>query len=176
MSDELNKHRIPYAFLNDIKARFIAQYGNEAPLQQAIAFAYNEQFSPTISECMRFYNSDEAEGSVDNIGAVKTQINEVKEVMVQNIEKVLERGEKIELLVEKSEHLNQQALRFETSSRTLHRTMYWRQMRCYATIAIAALFLLWVTSASYCGGFNYQKCRHSSKKASQTPNLSLSTP
>ena len=87
MSDEMNKHRIPYAFLSDMKDRFLAQYGHEAPLQ-AIAFAYNDEFSRTIQDRMDFYNSPEADHSVDNIGAVKSQIEDVKGVMVQNIEKV----------------------------------------------------------------------------------------
>lgn len=87
MSDELNKHRIPYAFLNDMKTRFWAQYGREEPLQ-AIAFSYNEEFSRVIEERMNFYNSEDADKSIDNIGAVKSQIEDVKNVMVQNIEKV----------------------------------------------------------------------------------------
>lgn len=36
------------------------------------------------------------------------QVNEVKDVMVENIEKVLERGEKIELLVDKTDDLRNQ--------------------------------------------------------------------
>ena len=87
MSDELNKHRIPYAFLSDIKDRFLAQYGHDAPLQ-ANAFAYNDEFSRIIQDRLDFYNSPEADHSVDNIGAVKSQIEDVKGVMVQNIEKV----------------------------------------------------------------------------------------
>ena len=87
MSDVLNKHRIPYAFLQDMKDRFLAEYGSEAPLQ-AIAFSYNEEFSPVIAERMNFYNSGDAELGIDNIGAVKSQIEDVKNVMVQNIEKV----------------------------------------------------------------------------------------
>lgn len=35
--------------------------------------------------------------------------------MIENIDRVLERGEKIELLVDKTEQLNQQAFRFEKS-------------------------------------------------------------
>jgi vesicle-associated membrane protein 7 len=87
MSDQLHKHRIPYAFLNDMKTRFFAQYGQEDPLQ-AIAFSYNETFSKVIEERMNFYNSEEADKAIDNIGAVKSQIEDVKNVMVQNIEKV----------------------------------------------------------------------------------------
>lgn len=158
MSDELNKHRLPYAFLNDMKDRFIAEYGCEAPLQ-AIAFSYNESFSKVLQERMEFYNSDQAEGSIDNIGAVKTQIESVKDVMVENIEKVLERGEKIELLVDKTDRLNQQAFRFEASSRNLRRAMYWRKMRCYAYMATAVVVLVFVASASMCGGLDFRHCR-----------------
>jgi vesicle-associated membrane protein 7 len=158
MSDELNKHRVPYAFLQDMKDRFLAAYGSEAPLQ-AIAFSYNEEFSKVIQERMEFYNSDEADRAVDNIGAVKSQIEDVKGIMVQNIEKVLERGEKIELLVDKTDRLNQQAFRFEHSSRNLRRAMYWRKVRCYVGLGASAVFLIFIATASMCGGIDFHHCR-----------------
>lgn len=160
MSDETNKHRIPYAFLESMKEHFVAKYGYEAPLQ-AIAFSYNEEFAPTIQERLDFYNTDEADRGLDNIGAVKSQIDEVKGVMVENIEKVLERGEKIELLVDKTDRLNQQAFRFESSSRGLRNAMYWRKVRCYAGVGIAAVFLVIIASASMCGGIDFRHCRKS---------------
>merc|ERR1711976_49027 len=93
-------------FLEDMKTNFIAKYGVEEP-QTAIAFSMNRDFSGIIQQRMEYYNSDGADLSIDNIGAVKSQIEDVKGVMVQNIEKVLERGEKIELLVDKTDRLNQ---------------------------------------------------------------------
>jgi len=158
MSDELNKHRIPYAFLQDAKDRFLANYGCEAPLT-AIAFSYNEEFSKVLQERMDFYNSPEAEASVDNIGAVKNQIDEVKETMVQNISSLLERGERLELLVEKTDNLNQQAFRFESSGRNLRRAMYWRKMRCYVAVGAAVVFLIVIASASMCGGIDFRHCK-----------------
>eukprot|EP00525_Craspedostauros_australis_P006632 CAMPEP_0198133064 /NCGR_PEP_ID=MMETSP1442-20131203/59370_1 /TAXON_ID= /ORGANISM="Craspedostauros australis, Strain CCMP3328" /LENGTH=182 /DNA_ID=CAMNT_0043794169 /DNA_START=1313 /DNA_END=1861 /DNA_ORIENTATION=- len=157
MSDEKNKHRIPFAFLQDMKAQFIAKYGNETP-QTAIAFSMNEQFSPVIQNRMDYYNSDEADRGIDNIGAVKTQIDEVKGVMVQNIEKVLERGEKIELLVDKTDRLNQQAFRFESSSRALRRAMWWRKVKCYAMLGLLSVLLVYVASVAMCG-FDYRHCK-----------------
>jgi len=159
MSDEKNKHRIPFGFLEDMKRSFTAKFGHEAP-QTAIAFAMNEEFSPTIKERMDFYNSDDADRAIDNIGAVKSQIEDVKEVMVQNIEKVLERGEKIELLVDKTDRLNQQAFRFESSSRALRRAMYWKKMRCYAIIAVVSVVVIYAASVSLCG-FNFHHCKAS---------------
>lgn len=157
MSDELRKHRIPYAFLQDMKQRFVARYGTEIP-QTAIAFSMNDEFSTTIQERMDFYNSEGADHTVDNIGAVKSQIEDVKGVMVENIEKVLERGEKIELLVDKTDRLNQQAFKFESSSRNLRRTLYWRKMRGYIFVGGALTLLLYLAMVSLCGGFGMKKC------------------
>jgi vesicle-associated membrane protein 7 len=46
----------------------------------------------------------------DELSKVQSQIDGVKEVMVQNIDKIIGRGEKIEMLVQKSEGLNDSAL------------------------------------------------------------------
>jgi vesicle-associated membrane protein 7 len=158
MSDELNKYRVPYAFLSDAKERFLAQYGREAPLH-AMAFCYNEEFAPVLRERMGYYNNPDNERAVDSIGAVKNQIDEVKENMVQNISNLLERGERLELLVEKTDNLNQQAFRFESSGRSLRRAMYWRQMRCYAGVGVAIIFLIFIAAASMCGGLDFRHCK-----------------
>lgn len=155
MSDEPNKHRVPYAFLADMKERFLSQYGIEAA-QKAIAFSFNEEFSKIIEERMAYYN---AGGSADNIDTVKQQIDDVKGVMVQNIEKVLERGEKIELLVDKTDRLNQQAFKFEASSRNLRKAMYWKKMRCKIIAGCGVLLLLYILAASACGGITFVACR-----------------
>lgn len=159
MSDEMNKHRIPFAFLEDTKQNFLMKFGLDAA-QSAIAFSMNEDFKGLLTERMDYYNSDFADRSIDNIGNVKSQIDEVKDVMVQNIERVLERGEKIELLVDKTDQLNQQAFRFESSSRSLRRTLYWRQMRCRAMMGLVIVITLYFASVSVCG-FNYSHCKSS---------------
>lgn len=59
-----------------------------------------------------YYNTNP---SADNIARVQAQIDEVKDVMIDNIDRVLERGERIELLVDKTELLTQNARKFEKS-------------------------------------------------------------
>lgn len=63
-----------------------------------------------------FYNTNPTS---DNISKVQAQIDSVKDVMIENIDKVLERGERIELLVDKTDRLNQQAFKFEKTVRFL---------------------------------------------------------
>jgi hypothetical protein len=46
MCDDMDKRRIPFGFLEDIKQRFQSTYGERA--QTAIAFAMSEDFSRTM--------------------------------------------------------------------------------------------------------------------------------
>ena len=66
------------------------------------AVATNQDFSRILQKQMDYYNDNP---NSDNITRVRDQLENVKEVMVQNIEKVLERGEKIELLVDKTDQM-----------------------------------------------------------------------
>lgn len=106
-------------FLNDIKERFKATYGLERA-RSAIAFAMNEDFSRVMQKQMEYYNDNP---SADNINRVRSQIDDVKGVMVENIEKVLQRGEKIELLVDKTDRMQQAAFKFEKSAKKLKHSM-----------------------------------------------------
>ena len=112
LADEQQKRRIPFLFLQDVRDKFVGQYGDRA--KTAIAFAMNSEFSRVLAERMEFFNENPA---ADNFGKVRGQLAEVKEVMMDNIEKVLQRGEKIELLVDKTEALSQSANKFKKQSR-----------------------------------------------------------
>ena len=151
MCDETSNRRVPFSFLDDIKERFLATYGSEA--QTAIAFAYNAEFSPILNQRMDYFNNP----SSDAFEQVNNKIHDVKDVMVKNVEMLLERGEKLELLVDKTDRLNQQAFKFERSSKHLKSAMYWRKVRLYvAGFAVVAL-VAWIISASVCG-IDYKKC------------------
>ena len=89
---------------------------------------------------MDFYNN--AGSNVDGLSAVKNQIEDVKNVMVENIEKVLERGEKIELLVDKTDRLNQQAFQFVSNSKKLRTAMWWKNARWAAFLTVAGALLV----------------------------------
>ncbi|EKU21510.1 vesicle-associated membrane protein 7 [Nannochloropsis gaditana CCMP526] len=108
VDDAENKRRMAFLFLEEVQRRFMAAYGDTA--YTAIAFAMNESFSPSLKSMMDFYNADP---SADNLQQLRTKIDDTKSVMVENIDQVLERGEKIELLVDKTDRLSQQAVQFK---------------------------------------------------------------
>ena len=71
----------------------------------------------------------------------------------------MDRGEKIELLVDKTENLRTTSFMYESRSRQLQRTLYWRKIRNYVALGVAALYLIYIASASMCGGLTFGRCR-----------------
>jgi len=88
-------------------------------------------------------NYNENPGAVDKIHQVKGEIEQVKDVMVHNIEKVLERGERIEVLVDKTDSLNQQSFAFKKRSTALKRQMWWKNTKLLIILIIVILFILY---------------------------------
>lgn len=69
--------------MEDIKNKFTQAYGERG--RTAMAYSMNEDFSRVLSKQMDHYSSS---GDVDKIERVKADMDDVKNVMVDNIEKV----------------------------------------------------------------------------------------
>lgn len=78
----------------------------------------------------------------DQLSALQSQVDEVKDIMTQNIEKVLERGEKIEILVDKTEELSTSAQSFQKSSTKLKNQMWWKNKKWTLVIVLVILIVL----------------------------------
>jgi vesicle-associated membrane protein 7 len=139
--------------LDDVRSKFQASYGERA--MTAIAFAMNGEFARVLQDRMDFFNDNP---EADNLSKVKGQIEDVKGVMVDNIEKVLARGEKIELLVDKTEQLNQSAKRFQRASKSLKTAMWWKNVKMWGLIAVIVIIIIWLIASFICG-FNFSKCQ-----------------
>jgi len=120
----------------------------------------NEAFAPVLRQKCDFYR-DNAEADV--IASVKSKIDETREVMVDNIDRILERGEKIELLVDKTENMQQQAFKFERSAKSLKRAMCCKRCKIYAFLAFLALVVSFFAAAMACGP-TFDRCAGDSKK------------
>mmetsp|Transcript_5237 Transcript_5237/g.7380 ORF Transcript_5237/g.7380 Transcript_5237/m.7380 type:complete len:228 (+) Transcript_5237:112-795(+) len=157
---ESGKRRIPFSFLEDIRQRFLATYGDAG--QTAIAFAMNETFSPVLQTQMDLYNSPNA----DQFTQVQRKLDDVKNVMVQNIEQVLERGEKLELLVDKTDRLNATAFTFEKNSRKLKDAMFWKKVKVYLLAFAVLAFIVFIITWVACGA-DFGKCKANSSSSNK---------
>lgn len=152
LADEKDKSRVPFMFLEAIRDAFQTNYGERA--YTAIAFAMNADFQREMEGTMRQFNMNPPN---DAFTKVQGQINEVKSTLTENINKVLARGEKIELLVDKTEQLNMSANKFQKSARTLKRAMWWKNVKMWIVIVVILIVIIWLISSFACG-FDYSKC------------------
>ena len=67
----------------------------------------------------------------------------MKDIMVQNVEQILSRGERIELLVDKTDVMAGQATAFRRGARNVRREMWWRNRRMLALSVIVALVMFY---------------------------------
>uniref|UniRef100_A0A7S3F7G4 V-SNARE coiled-coil homology domain-containing protein n=1 Tax=Haptolina ericina TaxID=156174 RepID=A0A7S3F7G4_9EUKA len=164
--------RIPFAFLEDIKNRWIDTYGDRGIT--ALAYGMNEDFSRVLQKQMDAF-SRERDPNMDRVGRVQGEIEEVRQVMVENIDRVLERGEKIELLVDKAENLNQQAFKFRKQSTALKRAMWMKNLKLYALVAFILGVIVLIISMFICG-FDFHKCSSSHAEPPSAPPLASPPP
>ncbi|XP_075012850.1 vesicle-associated membrane protein 4 isoform X2 [Calonectris borealis] len=80
----------------------------------------------------------------DKIRHVQNQVDEVIDVMQENITKVIERGERLDDLQDKSESLSDNATAFSNRAKQLRRQMWWRGCKMKAIMALVAVILLLV--------------------------------
>ena len=98
-------------------------------------------------------------GIDDDLDEVNAKLSKTKEIMSDNIEKVLDRGEKIELLVDKTDNLHQQAFRFAKSSTQLKRQYQWQDLKCKLITGAAVLGVCLMIGMMLCGGPSFTSCR-----------------
>lgn len=126
--------RIPFAFLGDIQNRFFATFGQKVPSPN---INYSDSFGRVMQDRMLYFSEDP---NSDKINRVKKEIDEVKVVMERNIEKVLDRGEKIEILLSKTEDLSYSSFDFKKNATRVKRKMWWKSKG--ACIALSVILLV----------------------------------
>lgn len=82
--------------------------------------------SPTAARCSTFcFNS--------------SGLTSRKDIMVQNIDSILQRGERLDLLVDKTDTLAGQAYAFRRGARSVRRQQWWRNVRIMALTGVVGL-------------------------------------
>lgn len=72
------------------------------------------------------------------------------------------RGERLDLLVDQTERLQDTSTSFRNSSRHLARQMFWKNIKLYVIVGLVLLFVLYVIISLSCGGLTWQSCIHRS--------------
>ncbi|CAL9126026.1 unnamed protein product [Musa textilis] len=154
MANETFGRRVPFLYLEDIHMRFMKNYGRVA--HSALAYAMNDEFSRVLHQQMEFFSSNP---SADTLNRVRGEVSEIHTIMVDNIDKILDRGDRISLLVDKTATMQDSAFHFRKQSRQLRRALWMKNAKLLAVLTVAIALLLYVIIAACCGGVTLPSCR-----------------
>ncbi|KAE9602155.1 hypothetical protein Lal_00050250 [Lupinus albus] len=143
--------QISIAFLERVKADFKKRYGG-GKADTAAAKSLNKEFGPVMKEHMK-YIIDHAE-EIEKLIKVKAQVSEVKSLMLENIDKTIDRGENLTILADKTETLHSEAQEFRRKGTQIRRKMWYQNMKIKLVVLGILLFLVLVIWLSICHGFN----------------------
>jgi vesicle-associated membrane protein 7 len=102
--------------------------------------------------------------SANKVASVKAQVEETKKVMIDNIDRVIERGERINDVVSETDRLANEANAFQTNARTLKRVMWKKKLLFVGLGIVILLIIIFIVVLLACrepndGVFNWDKCK-----------------
>jgi vesicle-associated membrane protein 7 len=147
--------RVPFAFLLEMKKKFLAQFPPEDTNFQSLPAYGTAEFNTQLKSMLQQYNVAPPSDSLSN---ARREIDSVKDIMTENIERVLERGERIDLLVDKTDRLGGSARDFRVRSRGLRRQMWWKNVRVMVLLVVVVIFLLYLFIGFGCGLPAWGRC------------------
>ena len=103
----------------------------------------------------------------DPVRQAQEEIAGVKAIMVQNVEQILSRGERIELLVDKTDHMSTQAKAFRKRSQALRRKMWWRNTK-FVAVSQYIRRLLTSCDLQTIGSFGFHNSREYTRELIET--------
>ncbi|KAG5555030.1 hypothetical protein RHGRI_012538 [Rhododendron griersonianum] len=143
--------QISTAFLERMRADFKKRYGG-GKADTAVAKSLNKEFGPIMKEHMQ-YIIDHAE-EIEKLLKVKAQVSEVKSIMLENIDKAMDRGENLTILNDKAQDLRESAQQFKNQGTKIRRKLWYQNMKIKLAVLGILLLLVLVIWVSVCHGFD----------------------
>lgn len=122
--------RLIFAFLKEVRERFEARF-SESDVRTAGEQQMGPPFKSALKEITKGYTSRK-----DKVEQVQDQVREVSVMMRKNIEDTLDRGERLDTLVDKADDLRENAGVFSRQSTSLSRHYCKKQAAAVACIVV----------------------------------------
>lgn len=149
--------RIPFGFLVTLREAFLEAFPPATTDYESLDPYGCASFNSTLKRLMVSQGATH-EGQQDALRVAQEQIKDVREIMTENIERVLERQERIGILVDKTDRLGTNARDFRVRSRGLRRRMWWKNVKLMVLLALVAVFLVYLFVGFGCGLPGWSRC------------------
>ena len=92
------------------------------------------------------------------LSPLQNQIEDLKTTTRDTIDKVLERGENIDKLVENTSQLQLDSKKFLQTTKKLKRKMYCKRVKFFLVGGCISIISIYIVASAICGHFDLSKC------------------
>jgi len=165
LADELLGRNLPFGFLDDISQQFIELFPQAKELKTKIETSDKSYaaFQTALQLKMRKYSNipggtgGDGEVGLDTIGRIENNLQDVKNVMINNISRVVARAEALGDLERKTDILSSHSEGFRSKSTNLRRHLFWANMKMKLASSLIVAVILYIISGIFCG-FDFSSC------------------
>ncbi|DAZ94911.1 TPA: hypothetical protein N0F65_003081 [Lagenidium giganteum] len=151
MAEETVQANVAFMMLVELKDAFVAKYGDKG--KTAIAYAM-AAFSSEIGTLVKKYDNYRVDTPLTQ---VRQKMERVKMVMIDNINQLMERGEKIDLLVVRTDKLKQESMKYDHLARDVKRMYCWKNFKYMFILIICVGLLGFILTFLVCG-IDFSSC------------------
>lgn len=126
MCDNKLSQDTAFSYLEELKNQLIETFSTRE-IDTAIAYSLNDKFRESIKGKMNYYNAHLNDS--DNVSKLKKGVIDYKDTVMQANDVLMERGEKINLIVKKADNLRQESVNYFGSVNILLLNFYFRQKK-----------------------------------------------
>jgi len=144
-----HKTGVCFGFLDEISKKFTSIFDKA---QMLTAHAYDARYAgferALETEMERFSQMTSVDQKLSNI---HDKIDRTTQVMKSNIEEVINRGDNIDSLLQRTSILVTDSDNFQTTAKKVKVKMWWRNMYVWVIMAVVAIVLIWLVFSIACG-------------------------
>jgi len=144
---------VPLGFLAQVKKEFTDTFGNRIFSGKSMSF--DNEFRPAFKKLMV-----QPRGDGDRIiGQIQKEVSEAKVVMEKTIDKAIARGERLEVLQDRSENVKAKSVIFTGNARAARRHFCCQNVKFTVMVSLLVALVIFIIIVYSCGGFKFPDCK-----------------
>lgn len=142
MSDAKYPNEFIFSYLEDIQSKFKEKY-TQTQIDEALSYSLNTEFKDVLKGKLEYYNN-KAEKSKDSINKLKESIVETKGVLLNSQDILGQRGDKVNLIVQKADLLRMDSNSYLENAQKLKKYSMWRRIKqlCILIVIVITIVLI----------------------------------
>lgn len=148
-----------YNLMDKIMYTYLSSYYESPGLTVNLTTTTNFEFKLKMRDII-IHEETQLARVTHSYGSVDGELAEVRNIMNTNIDKILGRGQALDTLIDKTQHLNSSSNAFRRHATTVRRKYWWSNVKSVVLTSIIAILILYFLIGLECGLPFYSRCLH----------------